>query len=73
MSCLLDKPTRSHAFRSLVSLSTLFSPMLSFLCSATGEGHQKAHNFADFFPFDIVKKRTPVITMEEFMAAEVSE
>lgn len=35
-----------------------------------GKGHQKAHNFADFFPFDLIQKRMSVITMEEFMARE---
>ena len=35
-----------------------------------GKGHQKAHNFADFFPFDTIKKRFPVIDMNEFMARE---
>jgi len=33
-----------------------------------GKGHENAHNFADFFPFDIIKERVPVITMSEFMA-----
>lgn len=35
-----------------------------------GKGHQKAHSFADFFPFEHIGKRLPVITMEEFMARE---
>lgn len=35
-----------------------------------GKGHQKAHSFADFFPFDYIRKRLPVITMEEFMQRE---
>ena len=35
-----------------------------------GKGHQKAHNFADFFPFDIIKQRVPVISMEDFMSKE---
>ena len=35
-----------------------------------GKGHQKAHSFADFFPFDYIGKRLQVITMEEFMARE---
>lgn len=35
-----------------------------------GKGHQKAHSFADFFPFELIKQRVPVITMQEFMAKE---
>lgn len=36
-----------------------------------GKGHQKAHNFADFFPFDLISKTTvPVITMQEYMLTE---
>ena len=35
-----------------------------------GKGHQKAHSFADFFPFDLINQRVPVISMEEFMARE---
>jgi len=35
-----------------------------------GKGHQKAHSFADFFPFDYINKRLQVITMDEFMARE---
>lgn len=35
-----------------------------------GRGHQKAHSFADFFPFDLINTRVPVITMQEFMAKE---
>ena len=35
-----------------------------------GKGHQKAHSFIDFFPFDHIRKRMKVITMEEFMTKE---
>lgn len=35
-----------------------------------GKGHQKAHSFADFFPFDYINQRMSVISMEEFMARE---
>ncbi len=35
-----------------------------------GKGHQKAHSFIDFFPFDHINKRMKVITMEEFMEKE---
>lgn len=35
-----------------------------------GKGHQKAHSFMDFFPFDFIRKRMPIITMEEFMRRE---
>jgi GDP-fucose protein O-fucosyltransferase len=35
-----------------------------------GKGHQKAHSFADFFPFDLINQRTPVISMDEFMRRE---
>lgn len=35
-----------------------------------GKGHQKAHSFADFFPFEYISKRMKVISMEEFMARE---
>jgi hypothetical protein len=35
-----------------------------------GKGHQKAHGFVDFFPFEFIKKRMPVISMEEFMERE---
>jgi hypothetical protein len=35
-----------------------------------GKGHQKAHNFADFFPFEYIRERVPVITMDEFMERE---
>ena len=34
------------------------------------KGHQKAHNFADFFPFELIKQRVPVMAMEEFLAKE---
>ena len=33
-----------------------------------GKGHDKAHSFADFFPFELIKQRVPVIEMAEFMA-----
>ena len=29
-----------------------------------GQGHEKAHSFADYFPFDLVNERFPVISME---------
>lgn len=35
-----------------------------------GRGHEKAHSFADFFPFDLINQRVPVITMEAFMEKE---
>ena len=35
-----------------------------------GKGHQKAHNFADFFPFDLISQRISVISMEEYLARE---
>ena len=35
-----------------------------------GKGHQKAHSFADFFPFELIKQRVPVMEMHEFMAKE---
>jgi hypothetical protein len=35
-----------------------------------GKGHQKAHSFADFFPFHLINDRVPVISMQEFMAKE---
>jgi len=35
-----------------------------------GKGHQKAHSFADFFPFEKIQERVKVITMEEFMVRE---
>jgi hypothetical protein len=35
-----------------------------------GKGHQKAHSFADFFPFDFIRERVPVIEMKEFMETE---
>jgi hypothetical protein len=35
-----------------------------------GKGHQKAHSFADFFPFDYINTRMSVISMEQFMRRE---
>eukprot|EP01034_Spumella_vulgaris_P024343 gene24343-30667_t len=35
-----------------------------------GKGHQKEHSFADFFPFDYIRQRLPVISMEEFLKTE---
>eukprot|EP01031_Cornospumella_fuschlensis_P027913 gene27913-33709_t len=35
-----------------------------------GKGHQKAHSFADFFPFEKIQERMSVITMEEFLRRE---
>eukprot|EP01041_Mallomonas_annulata_P002518 gene2518-4897_t len=35
-----------------------------------GKGHENAHSFADFFPFDRIAERVPVISMAEFMARE---
>ncbi len=35
-----------------------------------GAGKQKAHSFAEFFPFDIVRQRMEVITMKEFLTRE---
>lgn len=35
-----------------------------------GKKHQKAHSFADFFPFDYINQRMKVISMEEFMQRE---
>jgi hypothetical protein len=35
-----------------------------------GHGHEKAHSFADFFPFDLINERFPVISMEEFLQRE---
>lgn len=38
-----------------------------------GKGHEKAHNFADYFPFEYISQRIPVISMEEFMAREATQ
>jgi hypothetical protein len=35
-----------------------------------GKKNQKHHSFADFFPFEYIKKRVPVITMKQFMEDE---
>lgn len=35
-----------------------------------GKGHNNAHSFADFFPFDYISNRMSVISMEEFMKRE---
>ena len=35
-----------------------------------GTGHQKEHSFADFFPFDFIGSRVPVISMEKFIELE---
>lgn len=35
-----------------------------------GKGHQKAHSFTDFFPFEKIRERMNVISMEEFMERE---
>ena len=35
-----------------------------------GKGHEKAHNFRDFFPFDRISTRLPTISMRQFMALE---
>ena len=29
-----------------------------------GKGHQNAHHFSDFFPFDLIRTRLPVIEMK---------
>ena len=38
-----------------------------------GKGHEKEHSFADFFPFDYIRKRVPVISMKEFMEKEAQK
>jgi hypothetical protein len=35
-----------------------------------GKGHQKAHSFTDFFPFDLIQGRMSIMTMEEFLRKE---
>lgn len=35
-----------------------------------GKGHDNQHSFADFFPFEEIRKRVPVISMTEFFALE---
>jgi hypothetical protein len=35
-----------------------------------GKGHQKAHGFVDFFPFEYISKRMSVISMDEFLKRE---
>mmetsp|Transcript_6259 Transcript_6259/g.9354 ORF Transcript_6259/g.9354 Transcript_6259/m.9354 type:complete len:451 (-) Transcript_6259:1628-2980(-) len=35
-----------------------------------GKGPQKSHSFADFFPFQLIRQRFPVISMEEFLRRE---
>eukprot|EP00605_Chrysophyceae_sp_TOSAG23-4_P002496 GSChrysophyteH1.ASY1.ANO1.2759.1 assembled CDS len=35
-----------------------------------GKGKDKHHSFADFFPFDFIKSRVPVISMKEFIDQE---
>ena len=35
-----------------------------------GKKAEKAHSFADFFPFDFIRERVPVIEMDEFMRRE---
>ena len=35
-----------------------------------GKGHENHHSFADFFPFEEINKRVPVISMKEFLDRE---
>jgi hypothetical protein len=35
-----------------------------------GSKHEKAHGFDDFFPFEYIRKRMRIISMEEFLARE---
>jgi hypothetical protein len=35
-----------------------------------GKGHENHHSFADFFPFEEIRKRLPVISMKEFLEKE---
>ena len=35
-----------------------------------GKGHDNQHSFADFFPFEEIRKRMPVISMKEFFERE---
>ena len=35
-----------------------------------GKGHENAHSFADFFPFEHINHRVPILTMEQYMARE---
>ena len=35
-----------------------------------GKGHEKAHNFRDFFPFDRISTRLPTISMREYLTRE---
>ena len=35
-----------------------------------GKGHDNQHSFADFFPFEEIKHRVPVISMKDFMERE---
>jgi hypothetical protein len=35
-----------------------------------GKGHEKHHNFRDFFPFDRISTRVPVVSMDEFMSKQ---
>ena len=35
-----------------------------------GKGRGNAHSFADFFPFEHINHRVPILTMEQYMARE---
>jgi GDP-fucose protein O-fucosyltransferase len=35
-----------------------------------GKGHDNQHSFADFFPFDEIRKRVNVISIKEFFERE---
>ena len=35
-----------------------------------GKGHHNHHSFADFFPFDLIRRVVPVVSMEEFLRKE---
>jgi hypothetical protein len=70
---LLDqgKGTRPSALNVSLSEPCLFSHAYVYafmLCVMSG--HQKAHSFADFFPFDLISEVVPVIPMKAFMQAE---
>lgn len=57
-------------FAAATSRTLVLPPDQPMYLLNAGKGHQTAHSFADFFPFELINKRVPVITMTEFMERE---
>lgn len=55
-------------FAAATGRTLVLPPDQPFYLLDKGSGHQNAHHFSDFFPFDDIRRRVRVIEMHEFMS-----